>query len=178
MVARFRCTGTHTGAWQGLQPTGRTMRIDEVSGQTERNVESTDRQYALVERVVELGWSRRVVEVIDGDLGVSGSAGTARSGVARLTADVALGRAGSCSGCRCTGLPTPTPTGIGLLDLTGITDTLIADADGPGSRREKNGARHRIVGWVVSAHTGGLHARCDITGLAHQPPFGVRTGRR
>jgi predicted ester cyclase len=30
VVARFRCTGTHRGVWQGLEPTGRTMRIDEV----------------------------------------------------------------------------------------------------------------------------------------------------
>ena len=30
VVARFRCTGTHQGPWQGLQPTGRTMTIDEV----------------------------------------------------------------------------------------------------------------------------------------------------
>jgi ketosteroid isomerase-like protein len=30
VVARLRCTGTHVGTWQGLEPTGRTMRIDEV----------------------------------------------------------------------------------------------------------------------------------------------------
>lgn len=30
MVARFRCTGTGQGEWQGLEPTGRSMRIDEV----------------------------------------------------------------------------------------------------------------------------------------------------
>jgi hypothetical protein len=30
VVARFTCTGTHQGTWQGLEPTGRTMRIDEV----------------------------------------------------------------------------------------------------------------------------------------------------
>ena len=30
VVARFRCTGTHRGVWQGLEPMGRTMRIDEV----------------------------------------------------------------------------------------------------------------------------------------------------
>ena len=30
VVARFRCTGTHLGPWQDLQPTGRTMNIDEV----------------------------------------------------------------------------------------------------------------------------------------------------
>jgi predicted ester cyclase len=30
VVARMRCTGTHHGVWQGLEPTGRTMRVDEV----------------------------------------------------------------------------------------------------------------------------------------------------
>jgi predicted ester cyclase len=30
VVARFRCTGTHHGEWQGLAATGRQMRIDEV----------------------------------------------------------------------------------------------------------------------------------------------------
>ena len=30
VVARMRCTGTHHGEWQGLPPTGRPMRIDEV----------------------------------------------------------------------------------------------------------------------------------------------------
>ena len=30
VVARMRCTGTHHGAWQGLAPTGRSMRVDKV----------------------------------------------------------------------------------------------------------------------------------------------------
>ena len=30
VVARMRCTGTHHGTWQGLAPTGRSMRVDEV----------------------------------------------------------------------------------------------------------------------------------------------------
>jgi predicted ester cyclase len=30
IVARYHCTGTHLGDWQGLAPTGRTMRVDEV----------------------------------------------------------------------------------------------------------------------------------------------------
>jgi predicted ester cyclase len=30
VVARFRCTGTHQGPWQGLPSTGRAMNIDEV----------------------------------------------------------------------------------------------------------------------------------------------------
>jgi hypothetical protein len=30
VVARFRCTGTHRGTWQGLAPTNKTMRVEEV----------------------------------------------------------------------------------------------------------------------------------------------------
>jgi predicted ester cyclase len=30
VVARMRCRGTHHGAWQGLAPTGQSMRVDEV----------------------------------------------------------------------------------------------------------------------------------------------------
>ena len=99
-------------------------------GQTERNVESTDRQYALVERAVELGWSRRAVEVIDEDLGVSGAAGSARSGFARLTAEVALGRVGIVLGLEVSRLARYNADWYRLFDLAGITDTLIADADG------------------------------------------------
>jgi DNA invertase Pin-like site-specific DNA recombinase/transposase-like protein len=99
-------------------------------GQIERNVESTERQYALVERAVELGWARRAVEVVDEDLGVSGSAGTARSGFARLTADVALGRVGIVLGLEVSRLARSNADWYRLLDLAGITDTLIADADG------------------------------------------------
>lgn len=30
VVARFRCTGTQVGDWQGLAATGRAMKVDEV----------------------------------------------------------------------------------------------------------------------------------------------------
>src|SRR4051812_49729018 len=72
-------------------------------GQTERNVESTDRQYALVERAVELGWSRRAVEVIDEDLGVSGSAGTAAPASPGSPPTSPWVGWGSCSAWRCPG---------------------------------------------------------------------------
>src|SRR5512132_1364866 len=62
--------------------------------QLERNTESTQRQYALVTRAVELGFAREAVVVIDEALGVSGSGVAERSGFARLTAEVALGRVG------------------------------------------------------------------------------------
>jgi DNA invertase Pin-like site-specific DNA recombinase len=69
-----------------------------TQAQLERNVESTARQYALVERAVELGFGRERVVVIDEDLGISADGLTERSGFARLTAEVALGHAGLVSG--------------------------------------------------------------------------------
>jgi len=30
VAARFVCSGTHTGAWRGHEPTGRRFRVDEV----------------------------------------------------------------------------------------------------------------------------------------------------
>ena len=52
--------------------------------QLERNVESTARQYALVERAIELGFAREQVVVIDEDLGISRVGTVDRSGFARL----------------------------------------------------------------------------------------------
>ena len=64
------------------------------AAQVENNRESTDRQYALVNKATDLGWVADNVMVIDEDLGLSGSGAVARSGFARLTAEVALGHVG------------------------------------------------------------------------------------
>ena len=64
------------------------------ASQLDRNRESTDRQYALAERAVSLGWPREAVRVIDADLGVSGAQGSPRSGFTELTSLVALGQVG------------------------------------------------------------------------------------
>ena len=56
------------------------------AGQLERNVESTARQYALVEYAIELGFAREQIVVIDDDLGVTADGTVDREGFARLTA--------------------------------------------------------------------------------------------
>ena len=62
--------------------------------QVEHNVESTALQYALVERAIELGFTREQVVVIDDDLGISADGTVDREGFGRLAAEVALGHAG------------------------------------------------------------------------------------
>ncbi|MGB8382029.1 MAG: recombinase family protein, partial [Dermatophilaceae bacterium] len=64
------------------------------ASQLDRNQESTDRQYALAERAVSLGWARQAVRVIDADLGLSGAQGSPRSGFTELTSLVGLGQVG------------------------------------------------------------------------------------
>lgn len=64
------------------------------AAQVEHNRESTERQYALVGKARDLGWPDDRIIVIDEDLGLSGSGSVARSGFARLTAEVALARVG------------------------------------------------------------------------------------
>ncbi len=98
--------------------------------QVENNRESTARQYALVEKACELGWTREQVTVVDEDLGLSGSGTVKRSGFARMTAEVALGHVGIVLGLEVSRLARNNADWYRLLDLCGMTDTLIGDSDG------------------------------------------------
>jgi len=98
--------------------------------QVEHNRESTQRQYALASKATTLGWSQHQIIVIDDDLGVSGAGVVERSGFARLTAEVALGHVGIVLGLEVSRLARNNADWYRLLDLCGLTDTLIGDADG------------------------------------------------
>lgn len=100
------------------------------AAQVENNRESTDRQYALVHKAAELGWPTDRVVVIDEDLGLTGSGAVARSGFARLTAEVALGHVGLVLGLEVSRLARNNADWYRLIDLCGLSDTLIGDADG------------------------------------------------
>ncbi len=100
------------------------------TAQVEHNRESTARQYALADRAVALGWRREQVIVIDQDLGLSGASAIQRSGFAQLTAEVALGHVGIVLGLEVSRLARNNADWYRLLDLCGMTDTLIGDADG------------------------------------------------
>jgi len=100
------------------------------AAQVEHNRESTERQYALASKARDLGWPDERVVVIDEDLGLSGSGAVARSGFARLTAEVALARVGLVLGLEVSRLARNNAEWYRLIDLAGLTDTLIGDADG------------------------------------------------
>ena len=98
--------------------------------QVERNRESTARQYALAERACQLGWSQQQVMVIDEDLGLSGSTTNKRSGFARLTSEVALAHVGIVLVLEVSRLARNNADWYRLLELCGVTDTLLGDSDG------------------------------------------------
>lgn len=101
-----------------------------TANQVEHHRESTQRQYALVERAQSLGWHAEQVTVIDDDLGLSGATTQGRGGFARMAAEVALGHVGIVLGLEVSRLARNNADWYRLLDLCGITDTLIGDADG------------------------------------------------
>jgi DNA invertase Pin-like site-specific DNA recombinase len=98
--------------------------------QVEHNRESTARQYALADRACQLGWHKDQVVIIDDDLGLSGASTDKRSGFARMISEVALGHVGIILGLEVSRLARNNADWYRLLELCGLTDTLIGDNDG------------------------------------------------
>jgi DNA invertase Pin-like site-specific DNA recombinase len=94
------------------------------------NTESTQRQYALKQRAMALGWPAERVNIIDGDQGQSGASATDREGFQQLVAEVGMGRAGIVLGLEVSRLARNNCDWHRLLEICGLTDTLILDEDG------------------------------------------------
>lgn len=104
------------------------VRQSSVS-QVARHTESTDLQYGLVERAIRLGWPRDRVVVIDDDLGKSGADSDERHGFQRLIAEIGLGHAGLVVSLDASRLARNNSDWHRLLELCGLFQTLIADAE-------------------------------------------------
>ena len=91
--------------------------------------ESTERQYALGQRAVALGWPSERLVVIDEDLGQSGANG-GRQGFERLVREVGMGRTGIVLSLEVSRLARNSSDWHRLLEICAVTDTLILDEDG------------------------------------------------
>ena len=104
------------------------------------NSESTARQYALVDRAKALGWLADRIEVIDDDLGLSGSSSVHRGGFQRLLAEVSSDAVGLVLGLEMSRLARSCKDWHALLELCAIYQTLLADSDGtydPGDHNDR-----------------------------------------
>jgi DNA invertase Pin-like site-specific DNA recombinase len=95
--------------------------------QIHEHVESTKRQYALVERAAILGWSRADVEVIDDDQGKSGSTSDERAGFIRLANAVAHGEVGAVLAVEVSRLARSSTDWQRLLSLCAVTGVVVID---------------------------------------------------
>src|SRR5258708_11700247 len=102
------------------------------------NRESTERQYHLRERAIELGWPSSRVEVIDEDQGRSGSTAAHRTGFQRLTAEVVLGKVGIVLMLEASRLARNNSDWYRLIEICGVSGTLIADESAVYNPREPN----------------------------------------
>jgi len=94
------------------------------------NTESAIRQYDLRGKAISLGWAADQITVIDIDQGHSGASAADREGFQHLVAEVSLGRAGIVLGLECSRLARNSADWHQLLELCGMTGTLICDEDG------------------------------------------------
>ena len=106
-----------------------------TADQLVHNHESRRRQYGLVDRARQLGWTK--VEVIDDDLGRSGG-GIARPGFERLLAAICEGRVGSVLAIEASRLARNGRDWHTLIEFCGLVGTIIVDEDGLYDPRHPN----------------------------------------
>lgn len=106
--------------------------------QVKENIESTQLQYDLVRRAQMYGWQPDRIDVIDDDLGVSGSSIQGRSGFQRLLAELSLGHVGIVMGIEMSRLARNCRDWHQLLELCAVFGALLGDADGIYNPRDHN----------------------------------------
>ena len=80
---------------QHLSKTAYVYVRQSTLAQVRHHQESTERQYALKEKALQLGWTDSTVQILDRDLGKSGAQMTGREDFKTLVADVSMGQVGA-----------------------------------------------------------------------------------
>src|ERR1039458_5902067 len=123
-------TGRVLSLWR--QPMNTTINEQQLSktayvyvrqstlAQVRHHQESTERQYALKEKALQLGWNDSTVQILDRDLGKS----------AALVTEVSMGQVGAVFALEVSRLARSNLDWHRLLELCALTDTLVIDEDG------------------------------------------------
>jgi DNA invertase Pin-like site-specific DNA recombinase len=109
-----------------------------TSFQVVHNCESTERQYNLRQRALDLGWSTQAVEVIDEDQGQSASSAEHRVGFQRLASEIGLGHVGIVLMLEASRVARSCSDWHRLIEICSVTRTLIGDEGGVYEPREPN----------------------------------------
>ena len=95
--------------------------------QVAHNTESRRMQYAMQDRVRELGWSE--TEVIDEDLGRSATGVVSRTGFERMVAEVCLGKVGAVAALELSRFARNSRDWQKLIEVCRVVDTLLIDQE-------------------------------------------------
>lgn len=98
--------------------------------QVRHHQESTERQYALRDKAMALGWPSERIRILDRDLGVSGAQANGRADFQSLVADVSMHKVGAVFSLEASRLSRSSADWHRLLELCAFTDTVIIDEDG------------------------------------------------
>jgi len=129
-------------------------------GQVRHHQESTQRQYALREMALELGWSESLIRILDRDLGKTGTEMAGREDFKTLVADVSMGQVGAVFALEVSRLARSNLDWHRLLELCALTTTLVIDEDGCYDPADFNdGLLLGLKGTMAQAELHFLHAR-------------------
>src|SRR5262245_52727047 len=99
-------------------------------GQVRHHQESTERQYALREKAIDLGWSAGTIRILYWYQQKTGNEMTARDDFKTLVADVSMGQVGAVFALEVSRLARSNLDWHRLLELCALTQTLVIDEDG------------------------------------------------
>lgn len=143
---------------------------------------STARQYDLAQTADRLGWPQERIRVIDQDQGHSGVSALGRDGFQHLMAEVGLGRAGAVLSLDASRLARSCSDWYRLIEICGLTDTLVIDEDGVYDPTQYNdrlllGIKGTMseaeLHWIRSRLLGGKLEKARSGQLRFRPPTGL-----
>jgi DNA invertase Pin-like site-specific DNA recombinase len=104
--------------------------------QVSHNLESQKLQYAMQERLQQLGW--REIEVVDEDLGRSAAGLVTRSGFERMVAEVCLGKVGAVAAREVSRFARNSREWQQLVEVCRVVDTVLIDQETVYAPRQSN----------------------------------------
>jgi DNA invertase Pin-like site-specific DNA recombinase len=150
--------------------------------QVRENTGSTTRQYDLVKRAQDLGWTPACIQVVDQDQGQSGASSVGRDGFQWLVAEVGLGHVGAVLSLEVSRLARSCSDWYRLLEICALTDTLVVDDEGvydPGAHNDrlllgfKGSMSEAELHWLKSRLQGGKQSKAEQGSLRFRLPIGL-----
>jgi DNA invertase Pin-like site-specific DNA recombinase len=150
--------------------------------QVRENTGSTTRQYDLVKRAQDLGWTPARIQVVDQDQGQSGASSVGRDGFQWLVAEVGLGHVGAVLSLEVSRLARSCSDWYRLLEICALTETLVVDDEGvydPGAHNDrlllgfKGSMSEAELHWLKSRLQGGKQSKAEQGSLRFRLPIGL-----